>query len=252
MRAELAGRIVAPIAVGVLLVAVWIGLDAAEVLPRAVPSPVLIGEEFVDKFGIILGHALITGGNALLGLVIGAILGIVLAALAAGIRIVDWMAAPVIAALAVIPIVALTPVFNNMYGASVQTGRILIAAIAAFIPVTINVLRGLRRATPVQRDLFLASAATGPQTFRKLTLPTAIPYLLTGLRIASSLAVISALVAEYFGGPADGLGTSIATYAKSGRAGLAWAFVGAAILVGLVFFLVTVLVERIVARRLPV
>ena len=85
-----------------------------------------------------------------------------------------------------------------------------------------------------------------------LTLPTALPYLMTGLRIASSLAVIAALVAEYFGGPADGIGTAIATYAKSGRAALALAYVVGGIAIGLVFFLVTSLLERLVTRRTPV
>jgi len=87
------------------------------------------------------------------------------------------------------------------------------------------------------------------QTFRLLTLPTALPYLMTGLRIAASLAVIAALVAEYFGGPADGIGTAIATYAKSGRAALAWAYVVGGILIGLVFFVVTSLLERLVTRH---
>jgi NitT/TauT family transport system permease protein len=72
---------------------------------------------------------------------------------------------------------------------------------------------------------------------------------MTGLRIAASLAVISALVAEYFGGPADGVGTAIATYAKSGRASLAWAYVFGGILIGLAFFLVTSLLEWLVTRR---
>ena len=154
------------------------------------------------------------------------------------------------AGLAVVPIVAITPILNTMFGASSQFGRQAVAAIAAFVPVFVNTLRGLRQTRPVQRDLFRATAASGGQTFRFLTLPTALPYLLTGIRVAASLAVISALVAEYFGGPSDGIGTAIATYAKSGRAALAWAFVGGGILIGLVFFLVTSLLERVVARRL--
>jgi NitT/TauT family transport system permease protein len=59
-------------------------------------------------------------------------------------------------------------------------------------------------------------------------------------------------VAEYFGGPADGIGTAIASYAKSGRAALAWAFVLGGILIGLLFFLVTSLLERLSTRRAPV
>jgi NitT/TauT family transport system permease protein len=162
------------------------------------------------------------------------------------------MLAPLVAALAVIPIVALTPILNTMFGASSQFGRQAVAIIAAFIPVFINVVRGFRQTRPVHRDLLRASAASNAQTFRKLTLPTALPYLMTGLRIASSLAVIAALVAEYFGGPADGIGTAIATYAKSGRAALAWAYVVAGIAIGLLFFLATSLLERIVTRGRPV
>jgi NitT/TauT family transport system permease protein len=152
----------------------------------------------------------------------------------------------------VIPIVAVTPILNGMFGASSQFGRQSVAAIAAFVPIFVNVLRGLRQTRPVHRDLLRASAATGGQTFRVLTLPTALPYLMTGLRIASSLAVIAALVAEYFGGPADGIGTAIASYAKSGRAPLAFAYVAGGIAIGLAFFLVTSLLERIVSRRASV
>ncbi|MBN9002762.1 MAG: MFS transporter [Rhizobiales bacterium] len=212
-------RIVAPIVVGLLLLAVWIlWVDVLGTAPRALPSPIAIGQELVLR-GEIIGKAMaVTATNALLGLVAGALLAVVLAALAAASRPLDGMLAPLVAALAVIPIVALTP--------------ILLASIAAFVPVFVNVLRGLRQTRPVHRDVLRSVAASPWQTFRVLTLPTAVPYLLTGLRIAASLAVIAALVAEYFGGPADGVGTAIASYAKSGRAALAWAFVAGGIAIG--------------------
>lgn len=246
-------RFVAPVVVGILLIALWVlVVDVLKIAPRMVPGPAAIGTELALRIGIIGDDMLITGTNALVGLLVGALLGIVLAGFAAAARPIDGMLAPLVAALAVVPIVALTPILNTMFGASSQFGRQAVAAIAAFIPVYINVLRGLRQTRPVHRDLLRASGATGWQTFRKLTLPTALPYLLTGVRIAASLAVISALVAEYFGGPADGIGTAIATYAKSGRAALAWAYVAGAIAIGLLFFLVTSLLERLVTRRSPV
>lgn len=245
-------RFVAPVVVGGLIIAIWIVVvDVLEAAPRALPSPIAIAEELVKRLGIIGDDLVITGTNALIGLAAGAILGILLAGVAAALKPADGMLAPLVAALAVVPIVALTPIFNTMFGASSQFGRQAVAAIAAFVPVYINVLRGLRQTRPVHRDLLRASGASGLQTFRVLTLPTAIPYLMTGLRIASSLAVISALVAEYFGGPSDGIGTAIATYAKSGRASLAWAYVAGGIAIGLVFFLVTSLLERIATRRSP-
>ena len=246
-------RVVAPISVGVIIVALWIlVVDVLHAAPRALPSPITIASELVLRAGIIGEDMAITATNAVIGLAIGALLGVILAGLAATSRPIDGMLAPLVAAIAVVPIVALTPILNTMFGASSQFGREAVAAIASFVPVFVNVLRGLRQTRPVHRDLLRASGATGLQTFRVLTLPTALPYLLTGLRIASSIAVIAALVAEYFGGPSDGIGTSIATYAKSGRAALAFAYVAGAIAIGLVFFLVTSLLERLVTRRTPV
>lgn len=246
-------RAVAPIAVGVIMIALWIlVVDVLKAAPRALPSPIAVSKEFVLRFGIISEDAAVTATNALLGLAAGTLIAIVLAGLAANSRALDGMLAPLVAAIAVVPIVALTPIFNNMFGASSQFGRQAIAAIAAFVPVFVNVLRGLRQAHPVHRDLLRASGASSAQTFRVLTLPTALPYLMTGVRIASSVAVIAALVAEYFGGPADGIGTSIATYAKSGRAALAFAYVIGAIAIGLALFLVTAALERATSRRKPV
>lgn len=246
-------RVVAPLVVGLVILAIWVLIvDVLHAAPRALPSPLAIVTEVGLHSDIIGEDMIVTATNALIGLAVGAVLAIALAALAATFGPVDGMLAPLVSAIAVVPIVAVTPILNTMFGASSQFGREAVAAIAAFVPVFVNVLRGLRQTRPVHRDLLRASAATGMQTFRMLTLPTAVPYLMTGLRIASSLAVIAALVAEYFGGPADGIGTAIASSAKSGRAALAFAYVAGGIAIGLVFFLVTSLLERLVSRRTPV
>lgn len=245
-------RVAAPLGVGVIGFALWVlYVDVIGTAPLGLPSPFAVAEEFVARWDIIFEDMLVTATNALVGLIFGSLLAVALAGLAATAKPIDGMLAPLVAALAVIPIVAITPILNTMFGASSQFGRQAVATIAAFIPVFVNVLRGLRQTRAVHRDVLRASAATPGQTFRYLTLPTALPYLLTGLRIASSLAVIAALVAEYFGGPADGIGTAIATYAKSGRAALAWAYVAGGVIIGLVFFLVTALLERLVTRRSP-
>src|SRR5690625_5123228 len=91
-------------------------------------------------------------------------------------------------------------------------------------------------------------AASGAQSFRTVTLPTAVPYIFTGVRIASSLAVISALVAEYFGGPRGGLGSLISTSAASSAYPRAWAYVVASIVVGLGFYLVALALEHLAGR----
>lgn len=246
-------RFVAPVVVGAIMLTIWVLIvDVFKIAPRALPSPGAIVGDLGNHGDIIAEDMGVTAANALIGLLAGTIIAIVLAAVAATFRSVDGMLAPLVAAIAVVPIVAITPILNTMFGASSQFGRVAVASLAAFVPVFVNVLRGLRQTRPVHRDLLRASGATGAQTFRVLTLPTALPYLMTGLRVASSLAVIAALVAEYFGGPADGIGTAIASYAKSGRASLAFAYVVGGIAIGLAFFLVTSLLEWLVSRRKPV
>ena len=245
-------KIVAPLLVGVAFLGLWYYLaEVVGVSEYLLPSPVEVAEEWGDNTESIREAAWTTGTNALAGLVFGGVLGIVLAAFAAWARLVDGMLAPVVASVAVVPIVALAPVLNSMYGADSEYGRRTIAAVAAFVPVFVNTLRGLRQTTPLHRDLMHSQGATAWQTFRRLTLPSATPFVLTGLRVASSLAVISALVAEYFGGPRGGLGSFISTSAATSAYARAWAYVGAAILLGLAAYVVTVALERLVQHRLP-
>lgn len=251
-RIEATLRIVAPVAVGLIVLGVWQFLvSVVGVSDYLLPSPASIIEEMVLYWPSIVQATILTGTNALIGLVVGSILGILLAALASRWRAIDQMSAPVVASLAVIPIVALAPVLNSMFGADSQFGRQAIAALASFVPVFINTLRGFRQTTPVHRDLMKAYAASPGQVLRTLTLPTARPFILTGIRIASSLAVISALVAEYFGGPRGGLGSLISTSAASSAYARAWAYVVASIALGLFFYLVTLGLERLLQRHTP-
>lgn len=245
-------KVLAPLLVGVLGVGVWQYLvSVVGVSPYLLPGPQEIWEEWRANSEAIREAFWITGRNALIGLVFGTVAAIVLAGFSAWARWVDGMLAAVVAALAVVPIVALAPVLNSMYGADSEYGRRAIAAIAAFVPVYVNSVRGLRQTTPLHRDLLSTYAASGWQTFRTMTLPSAAPYVITGVRVASSLAVISALVAEYFGGPRGGLGSFISTSAATSAYARAWAYVGAAIVLGLVAYVVTVLLERYVQHRLP-
>ncbi len=242
--------VVAPVVLGLVVLVLWqVAVTAFGLKPFIVPGPLAIGSQFSQKLDAIWLASLGTARNALVGLVVGTIIGVVWALLAAAWRGLDELSAPTITGLAVIPIVALAPVFYAMFGASVETGRQIVAAIAVFIPVFFNVLRGLRQARPIHRDLMRAYAASAWQTARAVTLPGALPFFFTGLRIASSLAVISALVAEYFGGPVSGLGKAITSAVSSSNYPLAWAFVIGAILTGLVFFCATYALEALALSR---
>jgi NitT/TauT family transport system permease protein len=242
--------VLAPIAFGVVFLAVWqLLVVALAIEPFIVPSPTAILGEFVTNLGSVIAGSLRTGANALVGLLVGTVVGVLAAIIASVWRIADSLGAPAVAALSVMPIVALAPALYTMYGADVETARQLVSALAVLIPVYLNTLRGLRQVRPVHRDLMRVYAASPRQQQLAVTLPTAAPYLFTGLRIASSLAVISALIAEYFGGPVGGLGKSITSAASSSNYALAWAYVLGAILLGLAFYCVTLAVETWFSRH---
>ena len=242
--------VLAPIAFGLAFLALWhLLVVALAIEPNVIPSPLAIGREFLANLDSVLAGALRTGANALVGLVVGAVLGVLGAVVASAVDVLDKLAAPLVAALAVMPIVALAPVLYTMYGADVETARQLVAGLAVLIPVYVNTLRGLRQVRPVHRDLMRTYAASARQQALAVTLPTAAPYAFTGLRIASSLAVISALVAEYFGGPVGGLGKSITSAAASSDYALAWAYVLGSIVLGLVFYGAALGLERWTTRH---
>jgi NitT/TauT family transport system permease protein len=244
--------LVAPALFGVLVIGAWqLAVQVFDIDPFIVPSPRAIYEALVDSRASVWEGMRGTGRNALYGLLIGAVIGILAALVANAVPVIDQMAAPIVAALSVVPIVALAPALYTMFGAAANTARVIVAAITVIIPVYFNTLRGLRQVRVVHRELMHVYAASPVQIARTVTLPTAVPYVFTGLRIASSLAVIAALIAEYFGGPVDGLGKAITTAAASSNYPLAWAYVIGAILLGLAFYVVTLLVELRVARHQP-
>ncbi|ASD23412.1 nitrate ABC transporter permease [Cryobacterium sp. LW097] len=248
----LARTVLPPVLLGVAAILLWQGVvTVLAIKPFILPGPFAIGEQFITNLQNVVGGSVVTGRNALIGLVLGAIVGVLLAILSALVGIFDEMAAPIVAAVAVVPIVALAPVLYTMFGANAETARQLVAALAVFVPVYFNTLKGLRMVRPVHRDLMRSYAASSWQATKTVTLPTAVPFVFTGLRIASSLAVISALIAEYFGGPVGGLGKSITSAASSSNYGLAWAYVLGSIILGLLFYCAALGLEKLVSRRAP-
>ncbi|GAA1623053.1 ABC transporter permease [Georgenia ruanii] len=243
-------RVLAPLVAVVVLLLAWQGLVVVARIPAfLLPSPAEIGRELVAMWPTVSRALLATGANALVGLVVGALGAVVAAVVAGSVPAVDRMMSPLVAGLAVVPIVALAPVLYTMLGADTETARRVVAGIAAFVPVFVTTLRGLRQVRPVHRDLMRVYAVSGAQAARTVTVPTALPFVFTGLRLASSLAVISAVVAEYFGGPRTGIGSFITTAAAGSNYSRAWAFVVGGIILGLAFYAVTLALESVVRRR---
>jgi NitT/TauT family transport system permease protein len=239
----------APIALGILVIAAWQLLVVAASVPAfLLPAPSAIAAQVVTQLPVILSTASVTGGNALVGLVAGFLIGVLLALLAASSRLISELTTPVVLAASAIPIVALAPVFTTMFGSTTEIPRRLVVTVVVVVPVFIAASRGLRAVAPVHSELMTSLAATPWQRARFVRLPGAVPFVMIGLRLAAPASVIASIVAEYFGGLQNGLGSRISSAAANTAYARAWAFVVASIVLGLLFHLAGTLAERLVTR----
>ena len=239
-------RILTPVAFGLLFLAGWQLLVVAnDIKPYLLPAPTAIWTQLSRNADDILSTARVTGTNALVGLAVGAVLGVLAALVASRFRVVDSLLVPLAAAVNAMPIIALAPIFNTMFSTTSAVPRRLVVTLVVFFPLFVNALRGLRQVAPIHRDLLDSYAAGGWTFARVVRVPGALPFVFTGLRLAASLSVIAAVVAEYFGGRQNGLGTRITSAAANTAYPRAWAYVAAACALGLLFYLVATALERI-------
>lgn len=239
-------RVAPPVLLGILALLAWeVTVSVGRIAPFILPAPSAIWHELVAQRENVWAAGLASGLNALVGLAWGTVAGVLAAMAASRFRLLSEVSVPLAAVLNALPIIALAPILNNMFESTSSVPRRLVAGIIVFFPVFINTLRGLREVDPTHRELMTSYAAGGWTFTRLVRLPGALPFVFTGLRQASSLAVIAAVVAEYFGGLQDGLGARITSAAAFTAYPRAWAFVVGACLLGLFFYLATLLLERI-------
>jgi NitT/TauT family transport system permease protein len=234
-----------PLVVGLAMLGLWeLVVRVGRIAPFILPAPSAIGEQLWLDRDVVFRAGLASGANALVGLLLGAALAIVAAMLASRLAVLADVAVPVAALANALPIIALAPILNNMFDSTSSIPRRIVVAIVAFFPVFVNTLRGLREVHPIHQELMDSYAASGWTFARLVRLPGALPFVFTGLRQASSLAVIAAVVSEYFGGLQDGLGSRITSAAAFTAYPRAWAYVVGACVLGLIFYLATLVAER--------
>nr|WP_269328923.1 ABC transporter permease subunit [Kineosporia babensis] len=228
-------------------------VDLRDIPGYLLPSPEAIGTQVRQNFSDILTASRASGTNALVGLLAGIALAVAAAVVAVWVPPVERLLTPLASAVSAMPIVALAPVLSIMFSATSDLPRRIVVAIVAFFPVFVTTVRGLTRIEQVHAELMRSYAVGGWTLTRLVRLPGAVPYLFTGIRVAASLAVISAVVAEYFGGLQNGLGSRITSAAANTAYARAWAYVVAAIGLGLVFYLAALAAERLASRgRVPI
>ena len=196
-----------PVLFGVAFLVAWeLAVEVFDWKPYFLPAPSVIWEAFVDNIDIVREAAIVSGRNALVGLLVGTVLGVAMSFLLMRFRLLNDMVSPLAVALNAIPIIVLVSVFNNQFASTSEVPRRLMVTLVVYFVVLVNVAKGLRQVEPTHLELLRSYAASPFDVLRKARVPNAVPYLFTALKIAAPLAVITAFVAEYFGGPQNGLG----------------------------------------------
>ncbi|NMO18024.1 ABC transporter permease [Pyxidicoccus fallax] len=228
-----------PLVALVVLLGLWEGtVRLLEVPGWLVPPPSAILKVGAREASSLLGAAVTTGSSALVGFGLSAGLGVLVAILLASSRLLERALYPYTLFLQTVPIVAVAPLLVLWFGPGSRAVAVS-SFIVSLFPVIANTLTGLRSVEPALRDMFRLYGARRLATLWKLELPAAMPHLFTGLRIASGLSVIGAIVGEFVAGfseGAAGLGILVLSAYRQLRTDLLFAAVLAASGLGLVLF----------------
>jgi NitT/TauT family transport system permease protein len=232
------------------LVAWELAVQAFGIQKFLLPKPSEIAAAFWDQRSILWPAGWYTFTEAFWGFVVGVSAGIAAALVLARFRPLGSALMPYFVAASAIPIIAFAPIANAWFGIE-KSSKIFIAALLCFFPVLVNTLRGLTSVKPQQVELMRSYAAGNAAVFRRVRIPTSLPYVFTSLKVASVLAMIGAIVGEYFGGSLTSLGIQIKSAAALFNFETAWAAIFVACVFGISFYLAISLIERVAMRWHP-
>ena len=240
-------RIAVPVIFGLTLLAMWEALVRGfGVSPVILPAPSTVAQTFAASTDILwvdFQQTVLKG--ALRGFLIGCGAAFVAAILIDRSAFLTRGLLPIGNFVAALPIVGIAPILVGWFGFDWQS-KAAVVVVMVFFPMLVNTVQGLAEASAMQRDLMRTYAAGYWQTLWRLRLPAAMPFVFNGLKIASTLALIGAIVAEYFGSPTRGMGFRISTGVGSLSIDLVWAEIAVAALAGTAFYGTVAFVERIV------
>jgi NitT/TauT family transport system permease protein len=230
---------------GLTILLVWEllvrGLDVSLVI---LPAPSVIAARFAESLPILWADFMQTiVKGALSGYVIGCGAALLTAVAVDRSDFLRRGLLPVGNFVAALPIVGTAPILVMWFGFDWQS-KAAVVVVMVFFPVLVNTVAGLRETDQMQRDLMQTYAASYWQSFFKLRLPAALPFIFNGLKIATTLALVGAIVAEFFGSPTVGMGFRISTSVGQLALDMVWAEILVAALVGSAFYGGMVLIEK--------
>jgi len=243
VRAKVAEWVPA-IVVFCLGIVVWqLAIDIFDIQKFLLPKPGSIVRAFFTQRHTLWSAGWLTLKEALGGFAIGSGLGILFAVVLARFRRVSAALMPIAIAANAIPIIAFSPIFNAWFDPLSLSPRIATAGVLCFFPVFVNTLRGLTSVRPSQIELMRSYAAGEIEIFRRVRIPTALPFVFSALKVATVLAMIGAIVADYFG-TFGSLGITIKNSVSLFDFETAWAAILTASILGVAMYVAVSLIER--------
>ncbi len=245
--AQLQGRVLAlfaPALFGIALLYVWEVLVVGWDVPRVLlPAPHAVGEALVARWPVLWPDFKQTAYAVLAGYTMGCASGLLAALLADRYSVLARGLLPLANLAGAVPIVGIAPIMVMWFGFDWQS-KAAVAAIVTFFPMLVNTIAGLASVDAMHRDLMHTYAAGHRTTLLKLRLPSALPFVFNALKINSTLALISAIVAEFFGSPIYGLGFRISAEVARMNVDVVWAAIAIAALAGSLLYGLIALIER--------
>ena len=215
------------------------------------PKPSAIGTALWDNRHVLWTAGWFTFKEAVGGFAIGSGAGIAAALVLARWRRLGGAIMPYAIAANAVPIIAFAPIMNAWFGVLNPHSKMAIAAVLCFFPVLVNTLRGLTSVRPESLELMRSYAASEVDVFRRVRIPSALPFLFTGLKVATVLAMIGAIVGDYFGGSIQALGVQIENSISLFDFPLGWAAIVVASAFGLAFYVAIGIAERLATAWHP-
>jgi NitT/TauT family transport system permease protein len=259
-RATLANRVgrrardwLPSVAVFALGIAAWQWLipDVLHVKRFLLPRFSAVMSTFWDERGELWSAGWFTFKEAIGGFVLGCGLAVLVALVLSRWRRLGDALMPYAIAAGAVPIIAFAPITNAWFGLLSPWSKIVISAVLCFFPVLVNALRGLTLVAPESLELMRSYAAGAPAVYRRLRIPNSLPFLFTALKVASVLAMIGAVVGDYFGGSTEALGVQIQSSVALGQFETAWAAILVASILGIAFYGAIAVAERLVLSWHP-
>ncbi len=238
---------VVPALFGLTLILLWQGtVKGFEINPVLLPAPSAIVTRFVTSIPILWGDFVQTFmKGALAGYAIGCGAAFLTAVAIDRSLFLRRGLLPVGNFVAALPIVGMAPVLVMWFGFDWQS-KAAVVVVMVFFPMLVNTVAGLQATDNMQRDLMRTYAASPLQALLRLKLPAAMPFVFNGLKISTTLALIGAIVAEFFGSPIKGMGFRISTEVGRLALDMVWAEIVVAALAGSAFYGCVAMIERAV------